>query len=110
MTAPDDLHDTERTTAELAEVMFSGNVIEVRFGALLTFRVSLSGVDILVRHSLSSDQIVSLASGLGRGQVPIPTAAPPRSGAPLIVDPGEAALLSRALEARATLVGGSPSL
>ncbi|WP_164992631.1 hypothetical protein [Streptomyces sp. M3] len=34
MPATDDLHDTERTTEELAEAMFSGNVIEVFFDTL----------------------------------------------------------------------------
>ncbi|MCX4826753.1 hypothetical protein OG883_44735 [Streptomyces sp. NBC_01142] len=106
MPATDDLHDTERTTEELAEVMFSGNVIEVFFDTLLTFRVSLSGVDVFVRHALNAEQIADLTAGVGHGEVRLAMPLAAQAGGPLVVDPGEAALLSRALEARNTLLGG----
>jgi len=106
MPAADDLHDTERTTEELAEAMSSGNVIEALFGALLTFHVSLGGVDVFVRHTLTAEQIADLADGVGRGQIRLTMPPVARAGGPLAVDPGEAALLIRALEARHVLLGG----
>ncbi|MER8118947.1 hypothetical protein [Streptomyces sp. NPDC094031] len=105
MPPTDDLDDTERTTEELAEVMFSGNVIEVLFGHLLTFRISLGDVDVFVRHALSPEQITDLTAGLGRGEIRLTMPAAPQMRGPLFVDPGEAALLTRALEARSTLLG-----
>ncbi|GAA3712080.1 hypothetical protein ACRWOO_18405 [Streptomyces sp. NEAU-PBA10] len=104
MPATDDLHDTERTTEELAEAMFSGNVIEVFFDALIIFRVSLSGVDVFVRHTLTPEQIADLSAGVAHGEVRLTTPLAARPGEPLVVDPGEAALLSRALEARSSLL------
>ncbi|MER0477371.1 hypothetical protein ABR737_03160 [Streptomyces sp. Edi2] len=101
----DGLSDTERTTEELAAVMGSGNVIEVHFAHLLTFCVSLSGVDVFVRHSLTGDQIADLAAGFGDGEVRVTMPPAVHASGPMRVDPGEAALLSRALEARAMLLG-----
>lgn len=106
MPPTDDLDDTERTTEELAEVMFSGNVIDVRFGRLLTFRISLGDVDVFVRHALSPEQIADLTAGLGQGEVRLTVPTAPQTRGPLLVDPGEAALLTRALEARSSLLGG----
>ncbi|MFG2210981.1 hypothetical protein [Streptomyces sp. NPDC048638] len=106
MPSHDELSDTERTTEELAEVMFSGNVIAVCFGDLLTFRVSLGGVDVFVRHSLTEDQIGDLGAGFGNGQVKITMPPALRPSAPMPVDSGEAALLHRALEARRMLLSG----
>ncbi|MFE7485795.1 hypothetical protein [Streptomyces sp. NPDC057552] len=105
MPPTDDLDDTERTTEELAEVMFSGNVIKVLFGHLLTFRISLGGVDVFVRHALSPEQIADLTAGLSQGEVRLTMPAAPQTLGPLFVDPGEAALLTRALDARNTLLG-----
>ncbi|MEW1760566.1 hypothetical protein AB0393_29140 [Streptomyces cyaneofuscatus] len=106
MPSTDDLNDTERTTEELAEAMFSGNVIEVYFDTLLTFHISLSGVDVFVRHSLADDQIADLAAGFGDGEVRITMPPAIHATGPMPVDPGEAALLHRALAARSRLVSG----
>ncbi|MFD7621886.1 hypothetical protein [Streptomyces sp. NPDC059802] len=104
MPSTDDLSDTQRTTEELAEAMFSGNIIEVRFAALLTFLVSLSGVDVFVRHSLTDNQIADLAAGFGDGEVRITMPPAIHASGPMPVDAGEAALLSRALDARHMLL------
>ncbi|KOU43235.1 hypothetical protein [Streptomyces sp. WM6378] len=105
MPATDDLSDAERTTEELADIMFSGNVIEVLFAPLLIFRISLSGVDLFVRHSLTDDQIADLAGSFSEGEVRItmPPAVP--TSGPALVEAGEAALLNRALQARNMLLG-----
>ncbi|GGU40727.1 hypothetical protein [Streptomyces violascens] len=106
MPSSDELNDTERTTEELAEVMFSGNVIAVCFGTLLTFRISLGGVDVFVRHSLTEDQISDLTASFSNGEVKITMPPALRASGPIPVDSGEAALLHRALEARNMLLGG----
>ncbi|MFI1312465.1 hypothetical protein ACH4TS_20325 [Streptomyces albidoflavus] len=105
MPPTDDLDDTERTTEELAEVMFSGNVIEVLFGHLLTFHISIGDVDVFVRQALSPEQIADLTAGLSQGEVRLTMPAARHTLGPLFVDPGEAALLTRALDARSTLLG-----
>ncbi|WP_327359569.1 hypothetical protein [Streptomyces sp. NBC_01304] len=99
----DELDDTERTTDELFEAMASGNVIQVIFGDAFAFHISLSGVALFTRHDLAPEEITELVAGTARGVLDVdPT---PSCDSPIAVDPGEAALLDRALAARRALVG-----
>ncbi|MFJ4702992.1 hypothetical protein ACIP5N_33060 [Streptomyces sp. NPDC088768] len=104
MPPTDDLDDTERTTEELADVMFSGNVIEVLFG-LFTFRISLSSVDLIVSYEVGPEQIALLTAELGQDEFRLTWPVAPQTRGPLLVDPGQAALLKRALDARSSLLG-----
>jgi hypothetical protein len=98
-----ELDDTELTTEELAEVLACGNTVDVFFGDVFIFQISLSGVAVLTRRELAPDEVTTLTAGMVEGSILLNPA--PRAETPLCVDPDQVALLDRVLAARRQLVG-----
>lgn len=98
-----DLEDAELTTEELAEVLASGNTVDVFFGDVFVFQVSLSGVAVLTRRELLPDEVTTLTEGMAEGSILLNPA--PRAETPVCIDPGQVALFDRVLTARRRLVG-----
>ncbi|WP_329020781.1 hypothetical protein [Streptomyces sp. NBC_01601] len=98
-----ELLDVELTTEELADVLGSGNTVDVFFGNVFVFQVSLSGVAVHTRRELLPNEVTTLAEGLAEGSIVLNPS--PRAETPVCVDPGQVALLDRVLTARRRLIG-----
>lgn len=105
MTDDEEFDQSELTTDELAELLSTGGTIEVYLSDALAFDITLADVALSVRIPLEDRAIKDLADALPdaiRLHIPpIEQIIADRQE----VDPGERALLQRALEARATLLG-----
>jgi hypothetical protein len=104
---PDDeeFDQVELTTDELTEVLSTGGTVSVYLTDVLSFDITVADVGLNVRIPLEGAPLKELTDGLPDG---IRLALPPLEqliAEQQMVDEGEQALLQRALEARARLVG-----
>lgn len=99
----EELEDTERTTAELAEILAAGGVVQAYLHDRLTVEVTLSDVTASVHYPLDEQAVAELASGLSKRELRL--AFHPDTLEPITeTDMGELALLGRVLEARTSLI------
>jgi hypothetical protein len=104
-TDDEEFEQIELTTDELTEVLSTGGTVTVYLSDVLAFDITVAEVGLNVRFPLEGAAVRALAEGLPDD---IRLALPPLDHliqSQQIVDEGEQALLHRALEARARLVG-----
>jgi hypothetical protein len=104
-TDDEEFEHIEMTTDELTEVLSTGGTITVYLSDSMAFDISVADVGLSVRLPLEERAVKELADGLPDvTRLAVPPLEQIIHGVQEI-DEGEAALLQRALEARARLLG-----